>query len=90
VIGLNRSLTARLGTFGIRVNTICPGYIVTPMMAGALERDGARDRLAGSSSLGRLGTPAEIGTVARFLLSDDASFLTGQTIAVDGGVTSTV
>lgn len=90
VIGLNRSLTARLGQMGIRVNTICPGYIETPMMTGALERDGARDRMAASASLGRLGTPAEIGAVARFLLGDDASFLTGQAIAVDGGVTTTV
>jgi NAD(P)-dependent dehydrogenase (short-subunit alcohol dehydrogenase family) len=90
ILGLNRSLTARLGPDGIRVNSICPGYIETPMLANALTRDGARDNFVSTSSLGRLGRPDEIGRVARFLLSDDASFLTGQAIAVDGGVTTTV
>ncbi len=90
ILGFNRSLTARLGPEGIRVNGICPGYIETPMLAGALGREGARDWFVGTSSLGRLGRPEEIGRVARFLLSDDASFLTGQAIAVDGGVTTTV
>jgi NAD(P)-dependent dehydrogenase (short-subunit alcohol dehydrogenase family) len=90
ILGLNRSLTARLGPDGIRVNGICPGYIDTPMMANATDRAGARERFAATSSLGRMGRPDEIGRVARFLLSDDASFLTGQAIAVDGGVTTTV
>jgi NAD(P)-dependent dehydrogenase (short-subunit alcohol dehydrogenase family) len=90
MLGLNRSLTARLGPDGIRVNGICPGYIDTPMIAGSLTRSGARDHFVAASSLGRLGRPEEIGRVARFLLSDDASFLTGQAIAVDGGVTTTV
>ena len=90
MLGLNRSLCARLGPFGIRVNAICPGYIETPMMSPTLERGGVRERFEVTSSLGRMGLPSEIGTVARFLLSDDASFLTGQAIAVDGGVTTTV
>jgi NAD(P)-dependent dehydrogenase (short-subunit alcohol dehydrogenase family) len=90
MLGLNRSLCARLGLLGIRVNAICPGYIETPMMSPTLERGGVRERLSAASSLGRMGQASEIGTVARFLLSDDASFLTGQAIAVDGGVTTTV
>lgn len=90
ILGLNRSLTARLGPDGIRVNAICPGYIETPMTAGSMEREGVRARYVATSSLQRLGAPEEIGSVARFLLSDDASFLTGQAIAVDGGVTTTV
>jgi NAD(P)-dependent dehydrogenase (short-subunit alcohol dehydrogenase family) len=89
MLGLNRSMTARLGKDGIRVNGICPGYIETPMIQGALDH-GLSERFVASSSLGRLGRPDEIGKVARFLLGDDASFLTGQAIAVDGGVTTTV
>lgn len=89
MLGLNRSLTARLGPDGIRVNAICPGYINTPMIGGALSA-GAQERFEAAASLGRMGRPDEIGKVARFLLSDDASFLTGQAIAVDGGVTTTV
>ena len=89
MLGLNRSMTARLGKDGIRVNGICPGYIETPMIQSALDH-GLNERFVASSSLGRLGRPDEIGKVARFLLSDDASFLTGQAIAVDGGVTTTV
>jgi NAD(P)-dependent dehydrogenase (short-subunit alcohol dehydrogenase family) len=90
IMGLVRSLTARLGTFGIRVNAICPGYIETPMTARSLSMPERRARFVATSSLGRLGQPAEIGNVARFLLSDEASFVTGQSIAVDGGVTTTV
>lgn len=90
ILGLNRSLTARLGPRGIRVNAICPGYIDTPMTARSLSMPERRARFVSTSSLGRLGQPHEIGRVARFLLSDDASFLTGQAIAVDGGVTTTV
>ena len=90
ILGLNRSLTASLGPSGIRVNAICPGYIETPMLARSLTQPERHDWFVASSSLGRLGKPEEIGAVARFLLSDEASFLTGQAIAVDGGVTTTV
>ena len=58
---------------GIRVNAICPGYIDTPMMGNAMS-PAARERFSAAASLGRTGRPEEIGRVARFLLSDDASF----------------
>ncbi len=89
MLGLNRSMAARLGPEGIRVNGVCPGYIITPMMQAALDRGGEAP-FAAQTSLGRMGRPEEIGRVVRFLLGDDASYITGQTIAVDGGVTTTV
>jgi NAD(P)-dependent dehydrogenase (short-subunit alcohol dehydrogenase family) len=87
LVGLTRSLAARLGPLGVRANAICPGYIDTPMLAGVASEE-VRARHVASSVLGRIGRPEEIGRVARFLLSDDASFLTGQAVVVDGGVTA--
>ena len=87
LVGLTRSLAARLGPLGIRANAICPGYIDTPMLASVASPE-VRERQVASSVLGRIGRPEEIARVARFLLSDDATFLTGQAIVVDGGVTA--
>ncbi len=90
IIGLTRSLAHGLGPRGVRANAVSPGYIVTPMTAASRSSDTLVERWIASTPLGRLGQPEEIGRVARFLLSDEASFLTGQVIAVDGGVTTTV
>ena len=87
LVGLTRSLAARLGPLGIRANAVCPGYIDTPMLASVASAE-VRERHVTSSVLGRIGQPEEIARVARFLLSDEASFLTGQAIVVDGGVTA--
>jgi NAD(P)-dependent dehydrogenase (short-subunit alcohol dehydrogenase family) len=87
LVGLTRSLAARLGPLGIRANAVCPGYIDTPMLA-SVSNPAVRERQAQSSVLGRIGRPEEIARVARFLLSDDATFVTGQAIVVDGGVTT--
>ena len=83
VIAFTRALAKELGPSGIRVNCICPGCIDTPMLSGfsAEEKEDFIDRTA----LGRLGTPADIGSVAAFLASEGASFITGQAITVDGG-----
>lgn len=90
MLGLNRSMAAKLGEYGIRTNVVCPGYIETPMMAEAIARPGARERLENSSPLRRIGRPEEIAGAIRFLLSDDASFVTGTHLMVDGGMTETV
>ena len=84
VLGLTRSLAVRFATEGIRVNAICPGFIDTPMLP---DLGDLRSRLAAHAPMARLGRPEEIGTTARFLLSTEASFITGTHIVVDGGCT---
>lgn len=84
VLGLTRSMAVRFATEGIRVNAICPGFIDTPMLP---DLGDLRARLAGHAPMARLGRPDEIGTTARFLLSNDASFITGTHVVVDGGCT---
>lgn len=88
LIGLTRSLAHRLGPEGIRANAVCPGYIETPMLSPAIEAPGARERLERTVPLGRLAQPEEVARVVRFLLSDEASYVTGAAIVVDGGVTA--
>tara|TARA_B110000444_G_scaffold261157_1_gene311503 strand:- start:868 stop:1638 length:771 start_codon:yes stop_codon:yes gene_type:complete len=88
LLSLSRSLADAGAKDNIRVNAICPGYINTAMMQPV--KDNTPDRAARmkeQSMLGRFGDPSEIGSVARFLLSDEASFITGEHIVVDGGTT---
>lgn len=84
VLSLVRSLADRLGDDGIRINSISPGVILTPMVQPSFEAlpKGTYERRI---LLGRLGAPAEIGRVVRFLLSDEASYITAAEIVVDGG-----
>lgn len=86
MLGAVRSMAARLGPSDIRVNAICPGFIETAMLAPSLGIPGVKDRFEESSVLGRIGRASEIGEPAAFLLSDQASFITGQSLIVDGGV----
>jgi NAD(P)-dependent dehydrogenase (short-subunit alcohol dehydrogenase family) len=89
LLGLMRSTAARLGRRGIRANAICPGFIETPMFLPAVQGEGVREGYEQRIPLGRLGHAEEIGTVARFMLSDDASYITAAEIVVDGGVIRT-
>jgi NAD(P)-dependent dehydrogenase (short-subunit alcohol dehydrogenase family) len=88
LIGLTRSLAARLGPEGIRINAVCPGYIATPMFLPAVARPGAREEYERKIPLARLGEPEEIARLVRFLLSDDASYIHGSAMVADGGVTA--
>ena len=83
IIGLTQALAKELGPSGVRVNCIAPGVIDTKMMDEHSEE--TKDILAEETPLGRLGTGADVAKAAAFLLSDDASFITGQTLGVDGG-----
>lgn len=88
--GLVRSLAAELGPRGIRVNGVLPGLIRTPQSLDASASVGAAGLAAAASSvpLGRIGMPEDVATVIRFLATDDAGYLTGQSIVVDGGISS--
>ncbi len=83
LIGFAQALAREVGPCGIRVNCLAPGVIKTAMLDGYAQTE--LDALAEQTPLGRLGTPEEVAAAAWFLCSDDASFITGQTLAVDGG-----
>ena len=93
VIHLTKSVALELGEFNIRLNCICPGAIVTPLAVGRptpTDRQvaGLRKGAAHMHPLGRVGEPEEIAKAALWLASDDSSFVTGQALAVDGGITA--
>jgi NAD(P)-dependent dehydrogenase (short-subunit alcohol dehydrogenase family) len=100
VVGFVKSLALRLAKDKIRVNAVCPGPIDTPMLrvfvarpdqkstAGMDPEDLVAKRASNSVPLGRTGQPEEIANAALFLLSDEASFITGAALPVDGGVTA--
>jgi NAD(P)-dependent dehydrogenase (short-subunit alcohol dehydrogenase family) len=88
VIGVMRSIAQRYAMEGFRINAVCPGAVDTPMLAPAFELPGLREELENRTPLKRVSSPDEIARPIRFLLSDEASFITGTTLIVDGGLTS--
>ncbi len=88
VIAITRGLAVQYGADGIRLNTICPGPIETPLIRSMLEDEATRRWLVNKVPLGRLGRPEEIAAMAVWLLSDEASFATGGIFVVDGGLTA--
>ncbi len=88
LLGLTRSAAHTLGPSGVRVNSICPGAVDTPLLAPLLAIDGVRENLEARTPLLRLADPSDIAKSVRFLLSDEASFITGASLVVDGGLTA--
>lgn len=91
VVVLTRNMAMDYARVGIRVNSICPGFIDTPMFRQVLDMpamDSFRQRIVEAHQLGRTGTPEEIANAALFLASDEASFITGHALVVDGGFTA--
>jgi NAD(P)-dependent dehydrogenase (short-subunit alcohol dehydrogenase family) len=88
ILGVMRSIAYRFALEGFRVNAVCPGAVATPLLAPALELPGFRQQLEERTPLKRVSTPDEIARPIRFLLSDEASFVTGTYLTIDGGLTS--
>jgi NAD(P)-dependent dehydrogenase (short-subunit alcohol dehydrogenase family) len=91
VVLLTKNLAIDYGAKGIRANCICPGFIETPMMQSVMDTPGMevyKDKLRDAHKLDRFGRPDEIAAAAAFLASEDASFVTGHSLVVDGGFTA--
>lgn len=88
VLAMTRELAVEYARRGIRANSICPGPIETPLLAELLSDPERRQRRLVHIPIGRFGRPEEIARAALFLASDDASFVTGSALVVDGGITA--
>jgi len=84
VVGMTKSLAKELASRGVTVNAVAPGFIETDMTAALT--DAARAAAQGSIPMNRLGAPEDVAKAAAFLASDDAAYITGQVLAVDGGM----
>jgi NAD(P)-dependent dehydrogenase (short-subunit alcohol dehydrogenase family) len=82
------------GPVGIRVNSVCPGFILTPNLQGFFDAQDDPDAVAAGAAaaapVGRMGSPADVAGAVAYLASDDASFVTGTSILVDGGLMAKV
>ena len=88
VLAMTRELAVEYARKGIRANSICPGPIETPLLAELLSDPARRQRRLVHIPIGRFGRPEEVAKAALFLASDDASFVTGSALVVDGGITA--
>jgi NAD(P)-dependent dehydrogenase (short-subunit alcohol dehydrogenase family) len=89
VVGLTRNAALEFAHAGVRVNCICPGIIDTPLVARAFgATEAIRETMHRFHPLGRMGKPSEIARCVLFLASDDASFVTGHALVIDGGITA--
>ncbi|KRA31337.1 MULTISPECIES: SDR family NAD(P)-dependent oxidoreductase [unclassified Nocardioides] len=85
LVALTEVTALELAHRQVRVNAVAPGLVVTPLTAPAMDIAGIREDYLENTPLGRSGEPSEIGAAVRFLLSDDAAWITGETMAVNGG-----
>jgi NAD(P)-dependent dehydrogenase (short-subunit alcohol dehydrogenase family) len=85
VLGLTKSAALEYGHRGVRVNAVCPGTVLTPMVEAATQVPGLEEQLVALHPIGRIGTPDEIAQAVLWLCSDGASFVLGHALAVDGG-----
>lgn len=85
LVALTQVTALELGPRGVRVNAVAPGLVVTPLTAPAMDIPGVREDYLDNTALGRSGEPVEIAAAIRFLLSDDAAWITGETLDINGG-----
>jgi meso-butanediol dehydrogenase/(S,S)-butanediol dehydrogenase/diacetyl reductase len=94
VLGLTQAMAAELAPYAIRVNCVCPGYVATPMQSRELaweaelrgvDEEAVMASYLSNTPLGRLETAADVAKVVAFLVSDDAAFITGEAISINGG-----
>ena len=88
VVALTREIAVIYARRGIRANALCPGPVLTPLLAKFLSDDARRQRRLVHIPMGRFGEPIEIANAALFLASDESSFMTGQSLLIDGGITA--
>ena len=88
VVAMTREIAAIYARQGIRANALCPGPVLTPLLAKFLSDDAKRNRRLVHIPMGRFGEPIEIARGALFLASDESSWMTGQSLIIDGGITA--
>jgi NAD(P)-dependent dehydrogenase (short-subunit alcohol dehydrogenase family) len=88
VLSMTREIAVIYARQGIRANALCPGPVLTPLLAKFLSDDAKRQRRLVHVPMGRFGEPIEIANGALFLASDESSFMTGQSLLIDGGITA--
>jgi 3-oxoacyl-[acyl-carrier protein] reductase len=84
LIGLTKALAQEVGSRGITVNAVAPGFVGTDMTASLPEE--LKQKMLAAVPLGRVGTPADIANAVKFLVSEEASYITGHVLAVNGGM----
>jgi 3-oxoacyl-[acyl-carrier protein] reductase len=84
IIGFTKALARELGSRGVRANVVAPGYVSTRLTE--VLSDELKGQMLGATPLGRFGDPEDVAAAVRFLASDEASFITGEVVLVDGGL----